>query len=326
MLPIFITVFAGLFGLAFGSFLNVCASRWPEEESIVKGRSHCRSCGRTLAWWENIPLASYIALRGRCRTCHASIGWRSPLVELAVGGLWAFEGWRVFQGTTDLALPIDVLCYQLSIALGMMVLLWLLVALAVLDLENLWLPDRLTWPGIVLGLLTTLIWLTALGKLNKTYFADMSISALPMTLSMESVTKLESFLGAVRFPGTGIPVLGPLLALLAAPILAAGIILLIRWVYWLVRRREGLGLGDAKLMAMLAAWLGLHGAWLAFSIGCVLGAIAALGMLALPRTPADGENWAMRKLPLGTFMCLGAIVTVLWGEQLIALYASWAGL
>ena len=70
MIRILGTIFAGLLGLAFGSFLNVCLSRWPEGESIVRPRSHCRSCGRTLAWWENVPLVSWLALRGRCRTCH----------------------------------------------------------------------------------------------------------------------------------------------------------------------------------------------------------------------------------------------------------------
>ena len=67
MLRILATIFAALLGLCFGSFLNVCLSRWPVGESIVHPRSHCRGCGRTLAWWENVPLVSWIALRGRCR-------------------------------------------------------------------------------------------------------------------------------------------------------------------------------------------------------------------------------------------------------------------
>ena len=101
--------------------------------------------------------------------------------------------------------------------------------------------------------------------------------------------------------------------------------LLIRGLYWIIRRREGLGLGDAKLMAMLAAWLGLDGAMLAFSIGCVLGAITALVLLALPSSRKDEPNWALKKLPLGTFLCIGGIVSVFWGQQLIALYEHWAG-
>ena len=78
MIRILGTIFAGLFGLAFGSFLNVCLSRWPVGESIVRPRSHCRDCDHTLEWFENIPLVSYLRLRGRCRVCFALIGWRYP--------------------------------------------------------------------------------------------------------------------------------------------------------------------------------------------------------------------------------------------------------
>ncbi len=323
MIPVFATVFAGLLGLAFGSFLNVCATRWPEDESAAKGRSRCRSCGRTLAWWENVPLVSWIALRGRCRTCKAIIGWRYPLMELAVGSLWAFAAWRVLAGAVDLTLPLSVLGYQLSVAVGLMILLWLLVALAVLDAENFWLPDRLVWPGIVLGIAATYFWLAAATRLSQHHLDAVSLSALPM-MSMESMLWLQDFLEFIRTPWIDSRFAGWLL-LLAGPILAAAVILLIRFLYWLIRRREGLGLGDAKLMAMLAAWLGLEGAMLAFSIGCILGAITALVLLALPSSRNGEPNWALKKLPLGTFLCIGGIVSVFWGGQLIALYAHWAG-
>ncbi len=324
MIPALITVFAGLLGLAFGSFLNVCATRWPACESVAKGRSHCRSCGRTLAWWENIPLASWLALRGRCRTCKAIIGWRYPLVELAVGGLWALASWRTLAGGADLALPLGVLGYQLFVAAGLMIFLWLLVALAVLDAENFWLPDRFVWPGIILGILSTVVWAAIASNLNERYSGEVPLTALPMTPAMESVMKLGYFLEDIHLPGIGNPLVG-LLVLIAGPALAAGSILLIRWLYWIVRRREGFGLGDAKLMAMLAAWLGLDGAMLAFAIGCILGALTALVLLALPSSRKDEPNWALKKLPLGTFLCIGGIVSVFWGQQLIALYEHWAG-
>jgi leader peptidase (prepilin peptidase)/N-methyltransferase len=106
---------------------------------------------------------------------------------------------------------------------------------------------------------------------------------------------------------------------------AAGLILLIRWVYWLIRRREGIGLGDAKLMALLAAWLGLPQALLAFGLGVVLGALVALVFLAAPSARRDSEKWALSKLPLGTFLCFGGIVSSLWGGPIIAAYLHWAG-
>ncbi len=76
---------AGLVGLAFGSFLNVVISRLPRGESVVWPPSHCMSCGRRLRWWENIPVASYLSLRGRCRTCGRPIGIRYLVVEAAAG-------------------------------------------------------------------------------------------------------------------------------------------------------------------------------------------------------------------------------------------------
>jgi leader peptidase (prepilin peptidase)/N-methyltransferase len=108
--------------------------------------------------------------------------------------------------------------------------------------------------------------------------------------------------------------------------IAASLILLIRWLYWLIRRREGIGLGDAKLMALLAAWLGLPGALLAFGIGVVLGALAAVVVLVVPSARRESETWAMSKLPLGTFLCIGGIVSSLWGQPILAVYLRWAGL
>jgi leader peptidase (prepilin peptidase)/N-methyltransferase len=109
------------------------------------------------------------------------------------------------------------------------------------------------------------------------------------------------------------------------PLAAAGLILLIRWTYWLIRRREGIGLGDAKLMAMLGAWLGLSGALLSFGIGAVLGALFAIIALALPAARRQSETWLAAKLPLGTFLCIGGIISALWGQPIIAAYRHWAG-
>ncbi len=293
MIRILGTAIAALLGLAFGSFLNVCLSRWPAGESIVKPPSHCRSCGRTLKWWENVPLASWLALRGRCRTCRAWIGWRYPLVEAAVGGLWAVIGFRLFSplpgAGTSIAMQQANPPYGLLGSIGLMILCWLLVGLAVLDAEHLWLADAATIPGIVLGLAYSLFWAQQVGAGLR--------------------PELWKILGM------------RLLAVLAA----AGLILLIRLIYWLIRRREGIGLGDAKLMALLAAWLGLSGALLAFALGVALGAAAAVVLLALPAARASGENWALKKLPLGTFLCLGGIVSALWGGPILSAYLRWAG-
>jgi leader peptidase (prepilin peptidase)/N-methyltransferase len=299
------TIFAGLLGLAFGSFLNVCLSRWPQGESIVQPRSHCRHCSHTLAWWENVPLVSWLALRGRCRGCRAWIGWRYPLVELAVGCLWAIETWQIFHPEllSTPRLHIDDFWFFFGHGVFQMVFFWLLIALAVLDAEHYWLPDWLTWPGAGLGVITRLL-----------------IVLYTMDVMDMSCTELPEFDPICTFGPIWV-FLAPILSALAA----ASLILLIRWLYWLIRRREGIGLGDAKLMALLAAWLGLPGALLAFVLGVVLGALVALVQLAIPSTRNPSERWAVSKLPLGTFLCVGGIVSSLWGRQIIAAYLLLAG-
>ena len=172
-----------------------------------------------------------------------------------------------------------------------MIFYWVLVGLAVLDAEHLWLPDVVTLSGIALGIA----------------FYVLVSEQVGWFFVMEPTPWKE---------------IGERMLAAAA---AAGLILLIRWVYWLIRRREGIGLGDAKLMALLAAWLGLPGALLAFGLGIVLGALAAVVLLAVPSARRDRETWAFSKLPLGTFLCIGGIVSSLWGQPIIAAYLRWAG-
>jgi leader peptidase (prepilin peptidase)/N-methyltransferase len=304
-LRIYATLFAALAGLAFGSFLNVCLTRWPAGESIARPRSHCRNCGRTIAWWENIPLVSWLALRGRCRACGIWISLRYPLVELAVGSLWGFVGWRLMSQIQDpesvAATLSDSFGYGLLGAVGLMLFSWMLVGLAVLDAEHLWLADAITLPGTALGL-GFFAWVNEFSIFN---------SALTEEFWMSIARRL------------------------VAAALAALLILLIRWLYKLIRKREGIGLGDAKLMALLAAWLGLPGALLSFAIGVVLGALIALVLLALPQSSRDSrptaeedatpQSWALRKLPLGTFLCIGGLISALWGQPILTAYLRWAG-
>lgn len=310
MIRILATAFAALLGLAFGSFLNVCLSRWPEGESIVSPRSHCRNCDHILSWWENIPLLSWLLLRGRCRTCCTPISWRYPLVEFAVGGLWAFLAWQGFEqnlgspGPLKYALqsadhhPIVPIIVVVAQALSV----WYMIALAALDAENLWLPDKLTISGMLLGLGCSLF-----GSYEASWHPEI----------IWDCCSIEKFDKQIFFAFS--------LTAVASILVAASLILLIRWLYKLIRHRDGLGLGDAKLMALLAAWLGLPGALLAFALGSILGALAAIALLAIPSRRTDPQSWATSKLPLGTFLCIGGIVSSLWGQPILAAYMHWAG-
>jgi leader peptidase (prepilin peptidase)/N-methyltransferase len=297
------TVFAALLGLAFGSFLNVCLSRWPRGESIIKPRSHCRTCGRVLPWWENVPLLSWVALRGKCRGCGAWIGWRHLIVEAAIGGLWAAVVWSSLPSVLDADLPGAVLWYQLATVFAKMMFLWLLAGLAVLDAEYLWLPDAITMPGIVVGLVLGILKAPIVSRLSAS-------SGLPLSDGIEN---------------SRYGIYTPALELLIGAVGAFVLILVIRWIYWLIRRREGIGLGDAKLMALLAAWLGFPRALLAFGVGAVLGAVMAVVVVSLHRK-RGGDEWGLLKLPLGTFLCIGGMVSSLWGREIIAAYLRWAGL
>jgi leader peptidase (prepilin peptidase) / N-methyltransferase len=216
--------------------------------------------------------------------------------------VWALTAWRVLPAIQSpdlsaLEAPL-VFCYMsgLDVAITQIILYWLLVALAVLDAEHLWLPNWITFPGIGLGLLLTSGHF-ALGE----WLPEPPPTSLPKIL-------ISSLTGA-----------------LVATAVPAALILLIRWTYWLIRRREGIGLGDAKLMAMLGAWLGLSGALLSFAIGVTIGAVFALNALVVPAARRESDTWLAAKLPLGTFLCIGGIIAALWGQPIITAYLRWAG-
>lgn len=135
-LPVFWVVFAGLFGCCVGSFLNVCIHRLPLRQSVVSPGSRCPGCGYALTWRDNIPLASYAALGGRCRSCKAPISIRYPLVEAITGGLFIWH--LLVFGLTPL------LAVRLAFASA-------LIVLFAIDLEHQILPDRITLPGIAIG-------------------------------------------------------------------------------------------------------------------------------------------------------------------------------
>ena len=109
-------------------------------------------------------------------------------------------------------------------------------------------------------------------------------------------------------------------AMLAAPL----VILLVRWVYRSLRGREGSGMGDAKLMLLVAAWLGLSYTFLGFVLGVLMAMVAAVIALALRKKRKAGGEWAFARPPLGTLLCVGGIVSALWGSSIIAAYLRWA--
>ncbi|HEY7518960.1 MAG TPA: A24 family peptidase [Methylomirabilota bacterium] len=142
------------FGLVIGSFVNVVIARVPQRRSLWAPRSSCPACGHPIAWYDNIPLLSFAVLKGRCRACAAPIPWRYPVVEAATATLFAMA-WLVFGG--------DIRDFVVAA-----IFLAALVAITVIDLRHQIIPDALTLPGVVVGLVASLAtnrlsWVESLG-------------------------------------------------------------------------------------------------------------------------------------------------------------------
>jgi leader peptidase (prepilin peptidase)/N-methyltransferase len=159
----------GVFGLLVGSFLNVCIYRLPRRETILWGRSHCPHCGRQIRAWENVPVISWLWLRGRCAGCQAPISLQYPLVELATGIVFAATAWLL--GPTLLLIP------RLLFGAAMIVLF-------MIDLNERILPNVITLPGIVLGLL--------FGLIGPPGFRDALIGAVACSLTLWGVGEAVS--------------------------------------------------------------------------------------------------------------------------------------
>ena len=169
-------IIAGLFGLLAGSFLNVCVGRLPQDLSVAVPRSYCPRCGAAIASWDNIPVLSYLVLRGRCRYCRIPISARYPVVELATGILFFLAVWS--HGWSWAGLKLCVFSA-------------LLVGLMATDIEERILPDEFTKPGMLLGL-----FLSPVAILPAALIALLFPSLSPAAWSF-----LDSLAGALLVPG-----------------------------------------------------------------------------------------------------------------------------
>ena len=179
---------AARFGLVIGSFLNVCIYRLPLDQSIVWPASRCTACGRELSWYENIPVLSYLFLRGRCARCRARISIRYPLVEAVTGILSAAVAWKLGFG------------WPTAAALAMT---WSLIALAFIDIDTQLLPDSLTLPLLWLGLLLSLFAPAPGGAPVPVDMRSSIIGAIAGYLSLWSVYHLFRLLTAKEGMGYG---------------------------------------------------------------------------------------------------------------------------
>jgi leader peptidase (prepilin peptidase)/N-methyltransferase len=301
--PLVFELPAFLLGLLLGSFLNVCISRLPEHRSIRSPRSHCPNCLHSIAWHDNIPLLSWIILRARCRHCQQPISWRYPAVELA------FALWLTFAARTAFPLltpdiSTNAFAATCVSSAAFAIVGFLLIGLLVMDWQTHTLPDAFTLTGTLIGFL--LICVRAAYLFPHQY--DLLLHGHnPLTSVGGAIDN-----GNVVLTGSEHLVLGRLLAIT----LAACILLFIRFAYQTLRHREGLGFGDIKLVAMIAAFLGFWLSVFALFLGIVLCSIYALTLIARRRATAT------TRLPLGTFLCIGGLLAAILGAPVIAWYAS----
>lgn len=250
-------VLSFVFGACIGSFLNVCIYRIPRNLSIVFPGSTCPDCGRRLPFFTNIPLLSFLVLRGRCRFCSRPIPWRYPVVECLTGMLAALA--CLTFGPTLEALVWFAFAAALVVVSG-------------IDLEFRIIPDRISLPGIaVFGIL-------AWGVL------DRSPAAI----------------------GLGI-------------LIGGGILYAVALVYYLLRKTEGMGGGDIKLLAMIGAATGVPGVLFTLFAGSVLGTLGGMAAMIRNRQP-DRQV----QIPFGPYLSAGSLLYVFYGDRILHWYFSLA--
>jgi leader peptidase (prepilin peptidase)/N-methyltransferase len=301
--PLLFELPAFLLGLLFGSFLNVCISRLPDHRSLSKPRSHCPHCQHPIAWYDNIPLLSWILLRARCRHCKQPISWRYPAVELGFA-LWLTFAARTAFPLLKPGLSTDVFAATSIDATAFAILGFLLIGLLVMDWQTHTLPDAFTVTGTLLGFLL----LCARAAYLPPHAYDLLLHGHnPLTSVGGAIDN-----GNIILTGSEHLVLGRLFGITVA----AGLLLFIRFLYKQLRHQEGLGLGDIKLVAMITAFLGFWLGAFAIFLGFILGGLYAVTLIA--RRQATSTT----RIPLGTFLAIGGLAAAILGAPVIAWYAS----
>jgi leader peptidase (prepilin peptidase)/N-methyltransferase len=309
-----------LFGLVFGSFLNVCIYRMPREISVVSPRSACPACEAPIAGYDNIPVLSWLILGGKCRQCKAPISARYAGVELLTGLLFAFSylSAPAMARLITKQWPIDVTANEHLIAAKLCVLSFLLIGLIFTDAETKLLPDLLTKPGMVVGFVFSLL-VPLEGPAH--YF-------LPSVDNWRILSLINSIAGAV---------------------LGSAFIWGVALLYEAVRGVEGMGRGDVKLMALIGAFLGVKLTLLVLLLGSLIGSL--FGVLLIlwvwlkrllrrrrtHRTEAAGMSrsraWSSAiliyrnfEIPFGVFLGTAALLSAFWGTALVQWYVKISGL
>lgn len=243
-----------LFGLAWGSFLNVVIYRLPRGLSLMRPPSTCPQCGTRIKAYDNIPVLSYLLLRGKCRACGLKISVAYPLVELLTPVCFL-----LLYARFSLGVPFFASCLFASA----------LIALCFIDLYHQVLPDEITLPGLALALL---------------------YSGLRPDMTLRQA--------------------------LAGAVVGAGFLLAVYGGYLLLRKKEGLGMGDVTMMLLVGAYLGWVKAFFTLLVGSFVGALVGFFLLSFKKKDLQFA------LPFGTFLAPAAFFALVWGDRIINAYLS----
>jgi leader peptidase (prepilin peptidase)/N-methyltransferase len=273
--PTLIAIIVFLFGLIIGSFLNVCILRIPGGKSIVLPSSACPKCGAPIRPYDNIPVVSWLLLRGKCRACKTPISPMYPVVELLTGLLFlaCFYAFGLTPGAAKWAAFAAII-----------------VVLVFTDLRERILPDIVNYTGFGIGLAFS--------------FVTKPIDGTALWIANH----------LFDFPPPA-PVLSFVDAIFGAA-LGSGLLWMVSEGYFRLRGREGMGLGDVKMMLMAGAFLGAKRVLLTIFAGAVLGSVLGLLFILTRRKGSDYE------LPFGTFLGGAALLVVFYGTPLVNWYQS----
>jgi len=243
--------FAFIFGAAIGSFLNVCIFRLPAESSIVNPRSQCPHCHHPIRNCDNIPLISFMILRGKCRDCGGKISWRYPVVELIT------------------ALLAVLLFFKFGITLKFLVFFIftaVLIVITFIDLDHQIIPDIITLPGIPIF-----------------FMAAIFVVKIPW---------IEALIGLL---------------------IGGGVLFTIALVYEFISKREGMGGGDIKLLAMIGGFLGWKSLIFILLFSSFSGAIIGIAAMIIKK---QNMKYAV---PFGPFLSAAAVAYLFWGDAFMRL-------
>lgn len=259
-------VVAVLLGLLWGSFANVCIYRWPPSDEHPRGRSvvlppsHCFVCKTPIKWYDNVPLLSYLWLRGSCRACKATFAPRYLIVEAVTGALFGVAWW-VWLAAPARTLPLSV---QLAAFAVSAAFCFVMVVITFIDLDHQLILDKISLPSV------------------------------PVFYGLGLLLPGQHWSGGLIGAAVGF-----------------GVIFLVGEIYYRLTGREGLGIGDAKLLAVIGALLGWRGVVAAVGLGSLIGTLVGVTAQIVARRGASGDADAPKlrhvALPFGPFLASGAV-------------------